>query len=85
MSEENETEDELLTVTKPIIAVFFTITGILLGGAIGLFGTYYFCVFIGNGLEQVGWLYLFLTIPIGMLAGGGLGCFLPLYILRNKK
>ncbi|WP_298860010.1 hypothetical protein [uncultured Gimesia sp.] len=94
MSEENEIQDgideEIATATKSILAISSVLIGIVLGAVIGFYGTFYFCVMMDGGASQggfvgAGWAFLFFTIPIGMLFGGGLGFFLPLYILRKKK
>ncbi|WP_144985730.1 hypothetical protein [Gimesia aquarii] len=80
-------------LTKSILAIFTTIIGIALGAVIGFYGLYYHCLMMDTihggtgpgGAVGAGWALLFITIPLGMLLGGGLGCFLPLYILRKKK
>ncbi|QDV21621.1 hypothetical protein Pan153_63110 [Gimesia panareensis] len=62
-----------------IIAAFITAgIGVVLGAVVGFYGLYYFCVLMGDGSVQVGWVFLYFTIPAGMLAGGILGGSLPL-------
>lgn len=93
MSEEDEIQDgikdELLMVLKVILtfisSIILAVIGIALGAVIGFYAPYFFCVLMGNGFEQVGWVFLFFTVPIGILAGGGLGCSLPLLFWAKWK
>ncbi|QDU53734.1 hypothetical protein [Gimesia panareensis] len=86
MSEINEIQvgidDEITTGMEwvfTIIAALITAgIGVVVGAVVGFYGLYFFCVLMGDVYVQAGWALLFVTVPVGMLAGGILGGSLPL-------
>lgn len=70
-------EPVLKVILTIISSLCLAVIGIVLGGVIGFFGLYYYCLFMGNDYMQVGWALAYITVPVGMLAGGGLGFSLP--------
>lgn len=85
MSDESE-------FVKLMLTILSTVIGINLGGVMGAYGLYYFCLSMDTmqvggpgGFVGAGWAFLFFTIPIGILAGGGLGFVLPLLTFLKKN
>ena len=86
MSDVNEIQDgiddEITTAVKYIVTIFSAIItagiGIVLGAFVGFYGLIHFCLLMGDGFGQAGWVLIYFTVPAGMLAGGILGTSLPL-------
>ena len=71
-------EETVLKVILTIISsVYLAISGAIIGAVIGFYGLYYYCFFIDNDAVQAGWVLAYITVPLGMLLGGGLGCSFP--------
>ena len=62
---------------KIIGLILIGFLGLLIGGIIGFYGVYYFCLLHdystsaepGGGLISVGWVFTFYTVPIGAIFG----------------
>lgn len=81
MFEENEIQDgiddEIAGTVKVILVIISTIIGIVLGAVIGFYGLLFFMAY----MQLVGfWPFIFFTVPIGMIAFGGLGIYLAIYL-----
>ncbi|QDU07666.1 hypothetical protein [Gimesia aquarii] len=80
-------ETVLKVILTIISSVFLAITGAAIGAVIGFYGLYYFCVFMddGHGQAGAGFALAYITIPLGMLLGGGLGCSIPVLFWAKWK
>lgn len=76
-----------------LLKVILALTGATLGFFIAAAGTYYGCMMMdkiegntpGNGYMTVGWIFWFITIPIGTIFGGGFGVLVAKIIESKKK
>ena len=86
---QNGIDDQFTAAVSWVFTIISSIItagiGVVMGAFVGVIGLYYFCVFMGDGAVQVGWAFLYFTIPGGMLAGGILGGALPLLFYAKWK
>lgn len=93
MSDVNEIQggidDENDTVLTSILTILAAITtagiGIIVGAFVGFYGLIYFCLLMGDGFGQSGWVLMIFTVPAGMLGGAILGGSLPFLFLMEWK
>lgn len=81
---------------KWILSIVSGILGAFLGLLLGSMGVYYLCVWLdqlsypegvppGGGLSSVGWVFWFVTIPLGTIFGGIGGFFLAFFRIKRRK
>jgi hypothetical protein len=58
---------------RGLLVLLAAILGICAGGILGFFATYYAVVLFWPQAFQVGWIYCFLTVPLGAFIGGVVG------------
>lgn len=67
---------------NPWVRIFLPITSPIIGGAAAFLGTFLVCVILEltffPGVGAVGWLFCFITVPLGMVAA-------PVYVWRYFK
>ena len=78
-----------------LIMIAIIIVGLVIGGVLGFFGLFWICEYLdaqdaarasqGGGYVAVGWIFLFITIPLGALLGGLSAFFGCKSILLKKK
>lgn len=81
---------DLLRISVAALAGLF---GMAAGVVFAFYGTYYLCVAVdmmrgaavGDGLVTVGWLFCFVTVPLGALLGGSLAFGLVELLLIDRK
>ncbi|WP_417387405.1 hypothetical protein [Gimesia sp.] len=87
MSKVNEIQDgidyEFASVMKWMLTIVSAIItagiGVVLGAIVGIYGLLYFCLFMGDGFAQAGWVLAYITVPVGILGGAILGGSLPFF------
>ncbi|QDT44948.1 hypothetical protein Pan241w_50650 [Gimesia alba] len=78
-------DDEITTGMKWILTIITAGIGMILGAVVGVYGLYFLCTLMGDGFVQAGWVFLYFTVPAGVLAGGILGGSLPLLFHAKWK
>ncbi|MCF7849996.1 MAG: hypothetical protein K9M45_14175 [Kiritimatiellales bacterium] len=81
---------------KVLLSILTGIIGVIIGLLLGSFGVFYACILLdkimypngvptGGGFGAVGWIFLFITVPVGGILGGIGGFFITFSRLRKKE
>src|SRR6266851_10432230 len=68
---------------RDTIIILATILGVPAGAVLAFFATYYSCVLLWPRALQVGWIFCFLTVPVGAGMGGVLGRLITARIVKR--
>ncbi len=81
---------------KVLLSILAGIIGVIIGLLLGSFGVFYACILLdkimypngvptGGGFGAVGWIFLFITVPVGGILGGIGGFFITYFKLLKKE
>jgi hypothetical protein len=84
-AEETRAGQGMIYVLRPLLIILAAILGLPLGAVLAGVVTYYGCVALGGKAVQVGWIFLFVTVPGGAVLGSVLAALLVALMTRTTR